>query len=91
MNNKKYLDLSKSATFNYQGVGASNFIVVLPMMLLPILIYLPFNFMEIPEIGWMVIGGIGLMGIALYKPLHKMIIHRFYIKKYAMAEGFRQR
>ncbi len=91
MNNKKYLDLSKSATFNYQGVGASNFIVVLPMMLLPILIYLPFNFMGMPEIGWMVIGGIGLLGIALYKPLHAIIIRRFYIKKYAMAEGFRQR
>jgi len=91
MNNKKYLDLSKSATFNYQGVGASNFIVVLPMMLLPILLFLPFKFMDIPEIGWMFIGGIGLLGIVLYKPLHSMIIRRFYTKKYEMAEGFRQR
>ena len=91
MNNKKYLDLSRSATFNYQGVGASNFIVVLPMMLLPILIYLPFSFMGMPETGWMVIAGIGLLGIAMSKPLHAMIIRRFYIKKYQMAEGFRQR
>ncbi|MFZ4400634.1 MAG: DUF5687 family protein [Bacteroidales bacterium] len=91
MNNKKYLDLSKSATFNYQGVGVSNFVVTLPMMLIPIFIYLPFSFLDIPEIGWMIIGGIGLLGVALHKPLHKIIIRRFYIKKYEMAEGFRQR
>jgi hypothetical protein len=91
MNNKKFLDLSKSATFNYQGVGVSNFIVILPMMLLPILLYAPFGLFDVPQIGLMVIGGIGLIGIALYKPLHAIIIRRFYVKKYEMAEGFRQR
>jgi hypothetical protein len=91
MNNKKFLDLSKSATFNYQGVGVSNFIVVLPMMLMPILIYLPFSFMDLPQIGWIVIAVIGLLGIAFYKPIHSIILRRFYIKKYEMAEGFRQR
>lgn len=91
MNNKKHLDLSKSATFNYQGVGVTNFIVVLPMMLLPILIYSPFGLINKPMIGLMVIAGIGLIGIVLYKPLQKLIINRFYKKKYDMAEGFRQR
>lgn len=90
MNNKKYLDLSKSATFNYQGLGVSNFIVMLPMMLFPILLYTPFGFMNIPEIGWMIIGGIGLLGIVLYKPIYKLIIRRFYVMKYEIAEGFRQ-
>jgi len=91
MNNKKYIDLSKGSAFNYQGVGASNFIVMLPMMLLPIILYSVFGLMGMPEIGWMIIGGIGLLGITLYKPLQKVIINRFYIKKYEMAEGFRQR
>ncbi len=90
MNNKKYLDLSKSSTFNYQGVSVSNFIVVLPMMLLPILIYLPFSLFGISQLGLFVIAGIGLLGIAINKPLQKMIIKRFYQKKYDMAEGFRQ-
>jgi hypothetical protein len=90
MNNKKYLDLSKSATFNYQGVGVSNFIVVLPMLLLPILIYIPFAFMNMPTIGLIVIGCIGLIGIVLYKPIQNIIIKRFYQKKYEIAEGFRQ-
>jgi hypothetical protein len=91
MNNKKYLDLSKSAKFNYQGVGMSNFIVILPMMLLPILLFVPFSLFGFPHIGLIVLGSIGLIGIALYKPLHAMIIRRFYVKKYEMAEGFRQR
>jgi hypothetical protein len=91
MNNKKYLDISKSAKFNYQGVGLSNFIVVLPMMVLPILINLPFSLLGMPQIGLFVLSGIGLLGIGMNKPIQKLIIKRFYQKKYIMAEGFRQR
>ncbi|MCX6230704.1 MAG: DUF5687 family protein [Bacteroidetes bacterium] len=91
MNNKKYLDLSKSAKFNYQGVGMSNFIIVLPMMVLPVLIYLPFSLLGMPQLGLIVLSGIGLLGIALNKPIQKLILKRFYQKKYIMAEGFRQR
>jgi len=90
MNNKKFLDLSKSATFNYQGVGASNFIVVLPMMLIPIIIYSPFALFGMSQLGLIIIGCIGLAGVFLFKPIQKLIIKRFYQKKYEMAEGFRQ-
>ncbi len=90
LKNKKYLDLSKSAAFNYQGIGASNFIVMLPMMLLPILIYVPFSLMEMPQIGLIILSCIGILGILLYKPIINIIIKKFYIQKYEMAEGFRQ-
>ncbi len=41
--NKKRMDLSKGSSFNYQGVGAANWLVMLPAFILPILIYVTFR------------------------------------------------
>lgn len=91
MNNKKYLDLSKGATFNYQGVGLSNFVIILPMMVLPVIIYAPFGILGIPYTGLIIIGSIGILGLIFNKAIQKAALKRFYQKKYEMAEGFRQR
>jgi hypothetical protein len=90
LNNKKYLDLSKGGAFNYQGLGASNFIVMLPMLIIPILIYVPFSMMDMPKTGLLILSGIGILGIILQKPITNLVIKRFYKQKYEMAEGFRQ-
>lgn len=90
VHNTQKLDLSKSATFNWQGVGASKFVMMLPLMALPILIYLPFGFMDIPYAGVGAIGGLGLLGIIFQKQLLKFSADRFIAHKYKLAAGFRQ-
>ncbi len=40
---KKRMDLSRGATFNYQGLGATHWLSMLPAFLLPVIIYLPFS------------------------------------------------
>ena len=37
---KKRMDLSRGATFNYQGLGATHWLSMLPAFLLPVIIYL---------------------------------------------------
>ena len=88
--NKERLDLSKSATFNWQGVGASKFVMVLPAMLLPILIYLPFGLLGVPYAGIAAIGGIGLLGVIFQKQLLQWSANRFVENKYKLAAGYRQ-
>ncbi|WP_299819529.1 DUF5687 family protein [uncultured Pontibacter sp.] len=88
--NKERLDLSKSATFNWQGVGASKFVMMLPAMLLPILIYVPFWLLDIPYAGVAAIGGFGLLGIIFQKQLLQWTAKRFVEHKYKLAAGFRQ-
>ncbi|MDX5438075.1 MAG: DUF5687 family protein, partial [Pontibacter sp.] len=87
--NKERLDLSKSATFNWQGVGASKFVMILPAMLLPILIYLPFGLMGVPYAGIAAIGGLGLLGIIFQKQLLQWSANRFTENKYKLAAGYR--
>ncbi len=45
-NNKKRLDLSKGAAFNYQGVSATQFLISFPVMLMPLLKAAVNRFME---------------------------------------------
>jgi hypothetical protein len=88
--NKKRMDLAKSSSFNYQGVGAMNWLVLLPAFLLPILIYLPFKIMGYHYAGFAAIGLIGILGLLTRKYWVKVIERNFYRRKYIMADGFRE-
>ena len=86
----KRMDLSKSATFNYQGLGATQWLSILPFFLMPLLVYLPFSLMDYPTGGFSIIGAMGFLGLVFHKPLMQMIKKQFIKKKYEMASGFRQ-
>jgi hypothetical protein len=88
--NKKRMDLSKGSTFNYQGIGALNWLILLPAFLLPILIYTPFAIMDYKYTGFAVIGLVGILGLISRKFWVKAIVKSFYKRKYSMAEGFRE-
>jgi hypothetical protein len=87
--NKERLDLSSGSAFNWQGVGASKFVMMLPMLLLPLLIFTPFSFLGIPEWGVFTIGLAGLLGIAFHRQLLLLATRRFVDNKYKLAAGFR--
>lgn len=88
--NKKRMDLSEGSSFNYQGVGAANWLVMLPAFLLPILIYIPFWLLGYPYAGFATIGLIGVIGLLSRKYWVKVIEKNFYKRKYIMADGFRE-
>ncbi|MCG8410817.1 MAG: DUF5687 family protein [Bacteroidales bacterium] len=89
-NSKTRIDMSKGSTFNFQGVGATNWILILPFLILPILIWYIFSLFGVPYWGITCIGAIGIIGIMLNKPLLKIAAKRFENKKYEMAKGFRE-
>ena len=89
--NKKTMVLTKGSSFNYQGVGATHFLVMLPIFLFPIMLYMTFKWLGHPNGGLMAIGFIGLVALALRKWIIQMIVDNLKEKKYIMADGFRQR
>ena len=90
-NNRKRMDLSRGAAFNYQGVGASQFLIMLPLLLLPVLLYAFFAlFMDrIPAAT--ILGLLGLAGLLFHKTLMQQVVKRFERRKYRIAEGFREK
>lgn len=88
--NTERLDLSKGSAFNWQGVGISKFVMMMPMMVLPILIYLPFGLTGMPLVGLATIAGLGLLGVIFQRQLLHWTANHFMKHKYKLATGFRQ-
>ncbi|MHB1178512.1 MAG: DUF5687 family protein, partial [Daejeonella sp.] len=87
--NYKRIDLSRSASFNWEGVGASQWILSIPLVLAPFVIYVPLNYFDYPEIGLALIAIIGLVFIITREFWLSKLIAAFKINRYTIAEGFR--
>lgn len=86
----KRMDLNRSASFNYQGMGAAQWLTMIPGFLLPVLIFWPFKYFKLPYLGYVAIGVIGLAGLVFNKTLLGMVTKQFMKNRYEMAKGFRE-
>lgn len=77
LNSKKRLDLNQSSVMNYQGVGASQWLIGFPMLLIPIGLFYLFE-LAFGSVGaYAALGILGLTGILF----HSVVID-FFAKKY---------
>lgn len=88
--NKKRIDLSKGSSFSWQGVGAAQWLVGLPILGLPLMIYLPFALFDAHHTGLMVVAGTGLLSLLFFKLWLGMIADNIAQRKYATLSGFRE-
>jgi hypothetical protein len=86
----KKIDLKKGATFNYEGVGAAQWLMSIPLLLGPYLFYLPLSLMGYPTAGILAVGGIGLLGILFRTYLLEVTVRRLEQRRYTIAAGFRK-
>ncbi|WP_316816934.1 DUF5687 family protein [Pedobacter nyackensis] len=89
--NSKAIDLGKSSTFNYQGVSASQFVLIIPYFLIPYLFYFPFSYTGHPYWGVAFLGFAGLIGLFTRKYWIKFLAEALNKRRYKIAEGFRER
>uniref|UniRef100_UPI0037BEA095 DUF5687 family protein n=1 Tax=Daejeonella sp. TaxID=2805397 RepID=UPI0037BEA095 len=82
---------SKGSAFNWEGVGASQWILSLPLLITPFLIYLPFSYMDYPDAGIAFIGITGLLFIISREFWLNLLIKQFQNKRFTIAEGFRNK
>jgi len=87
--NRKRIDLTQGSAFSWQGTGASQFIVMLPALLMPMLIASIFNWVGLSDWGLGALALLGVMGVLCHKWIIQIISQRFAQTKYAQAEGFR--
>lgn len=84
------MDLNKGAMFNYEGVGAAQFLIVIPLMVGPYLVYLPFSYLINDYAGLLALAIAGLAGILAFGPLSRLITHRLLANRYEISSSFRQ-
>lgn len=86
--NPKPIDLDKRGMFNYEGMGASQFLMGIPILVVPYLIYLPFALWIGTYVGLFVLGALGLVGIIFYKRLVQIQVNRLLNNRYKIAASF---
>jgi hypothetical protein len=86
----KPMDLNKSAMFNYEGVGAAQFLMFFPLMIFPYMIYLPIAMVFDYKVGLISLGIIGLIGIIFFRQLSQLAINNLIKNRYSIATSFRQ-
>src|SRR5690606_21794881 len=86
----KPMDLNKGGMFNYEGVGAAQFLMIIPMMVAPYAIYLPFALIFNSYVGLLALGTIGVIGVLFFNKLAKMNVNRVLKNRYEISSSFRQ-
>lgn len=88
--NRKKIDLTQRAAFNYQGTGAVQWLLGIPLLLFPVLLfYLPYKFINFGS-GIAVLIILGIIGIAFHEKIMKFITKKYLDSKYAMIQSFDQ-
>jgi len=89
--NRKQIDLNASGFGNTQGTSAKQFIVIIPVMLIPIGLFyafsLPFGF----NAGIAAIAGFGILGLVTKNYFMNLIAKRYIKEKYAAIHAFDQK
>jgi hypothetical protein len=89
--NARRIDLSKGASFNWEGVGASQWLLSLGLMLPPLVIYIPLKLLGFPEVALAALGIIGLAGLLTRSFWIRILEADFHKRKFSILEGFRNK
>lgn len=88
--NRKKINLSQKAAFNYQGTGAVQWLIGLPLLLLPMGLFAVFYFLIGFEIACLVLALLGVVGIMFHQKLMTIITRQYLKSKYKMINAFDQ-
>lgn len=89
--NKKRIDLDKSAIGNMQGTSATQFLVLLPLMVVPSFLYFLLKTFISFEIAIGVLCVLGVVGFVFRKKLLDKVTESYRKKKYVMIAGFKEK
>ncbi len=89
--NKKRIELDKSPLGNMQGTSATQFLIILPVLGAPILIFTLCYLLFSVEAAVLVLCLLGIVGFALKSRLLDSITEQYRRKKYGMIAGFKEK
>ena len=88
--NRKKIDLSERAVFNYQGTGAVQWLLGFPLLLLPLgFFYLGYKLVNF-QTGIATLIVLGILGFLFHEKLMKVITKKYIEIKYKMVNAFDQ-
>ena len=88
--NRKRINLDQKAAFNFQGTGAVQWLIGIPLMFVPLAIFGITYAISSFEIACLVLGLLGVIGILLHQKIMIFITNKYVSSKYKMIDAFDQ-
>lgn len=88
--NRKKIDLDQKAAFNYQGTGAVQWLIGIPLMLIPMGLFGLINWLAGFEVAIGTLIGLGVLGMIFHNKLMDFITSKYLASKYKMIDAFSQ-
>ncbi|WP_428741631.1 DUF5687 family protein [Tenacibaculum sp.] len=89
--NRKRIDLNKSGFSNYQGTSATQFLIIIPIMGVPMFLFWIFNKFVSFNAGVLAIAIAGALALAFKNYFMNLIENRYIKNKYAAIHAFSQK
>jgi hypothetical protein len=89
--NKKRIELDQSPFGNMQGTSATQFLIMLPVLIAPIVLFSIFYYAISFEAAIMVLSVLGVIGFAMKNYLLNLVTEQYRKKKYGMIAGFKEK
>lgn len=86
----KKIDLQHPGSLNFEGIGAAQWLMGIPLIASPYLFYLPFSLMGYPVLGLISVGMAGVIGIVFQKINIDFTTLRLSNRRHLMASNFRK-
>lgn len=88
--NRKKINLDQKAAFNYQGTGAVQWLIGIPLLLIPMGLFALLNWLLSFEIACSVLIVMGVLGIVFHQKIMNFITRKYLESKYRMIGAFEQ-
>lgn len=89
LNSRKSIDLEQKAMFNYQGMGATQWLVTFPVLFGPLAVYGILTLIAGKTGAYIVLGSLGLAGIVLHPWLIDYFTKQYLKRKHKMIAAYK--
>jgi len=89
LNSRKSIDLDSRAMFNYQGMGATQWLIAFPILFGPMAVYGIVALIFSNVVAYFVLGGLGLAGIILHPRLINYFTRQYLKRKHKMISAYK--
>lgn len=89
--NKKRIELDQSPFGNMQGTSATQFLIMVPVLIAPMILFSLINYLISFQAAVIVLIVLGIIGFAFKSRLLDIVTAQYAKKKYGMIAGFKQK
>jgi hypothetical protein len=89
LNSRKSIDLDQRAMFNYQGMGATQWLITFPILFGPLAVYGILAVVFGNVAAYIFLGIIGLLGIIFHPRLIDYFSHQYLKRKHKMISAYK--